>query len=71
MRFLVKKEKEKISRKFDLCIVSFIVSSTSLIAVSFVIYKKKKQNRNLYIQKYFDLLNLHSKIIIRNEPVSF
>lgn len=70
MRFLVKKEKEKISRKFDLCIVSFIVSSTSLIAVSFVIYKKKNKIAT-YIQKYFDLLNLHSKIIIRNEPISF
>lgn len=69
MRFLVKKEKKKISRKFDLCIVSFIVNFTSLIAISFVIYKKNKIAT--YIQKYFDLLNLHSKIIIRNEPVSF
>ena len=45
MRFLVKKEKEKISRKFDLCIVSFIVSSTSLIAISFVIYKINRENK--------------------------
>lgn len=48
MRFLVKKEKEKISRKFDLCIVSFIVSSTSLIAISFVIYKKKTKSQLIY-----------------------
>lgn len=69
MRFLVKNEKKKISRKFDLCIVSFIASSTNLIAVSFLIYKKNKIAT--YIQKYLDLLDLYSKIIIRNEPVSF
>lgn len=48
MRFLVKNEKKKISRKFDLCIVSFIASSTNLIAVFFLIYKKKTKLQHIY-----------------------